>query len=556
MRHPIIAIGLDSADPEVLEAWMDQGYLPTLNRLRQQGIYSRLRNLVPYCDVPTPASCTELAWVSFLTGCLPQKSHYWDVIKFDNDCYGIDYDLVDSGYDYQDYPPFYALGDDYQVIVFDPPVARLSKQASGLQMLGWGGHFPFSPSESHPSELWAEIEQTYGKNPVLFKDHGYFWKPAYVRWLTQAVHASIETREAICQDLMQRQPWDLFMTVFGEYHSAAHSLVHLSQPNHPLYADYGKPGQDPLREVFVAIDQAIARILAQAPEPAYILCYSVHGMTANYTDLPSMLFLPELLYRYNFPGKVALKSGSLGHPPQPPITHPLRNTWAGAVWSQKNDTHPLRRWLRPWLPARFLNSDGPDDLISPYELHAQGSLLSYMPALWFSSLWPRMKAFALPSFSDGSIRINLKGREVQGIVEPEDYDALCAELTALVQDIKDARTGKPMVKSVTRTRRSPLDRDPALPDSDLVVEWCEQLTDVVDSPQLGRVGPVPYGRTGGHREQGFMILQGPGIQPSERLTSTPQSLDLAPTILSLLGAPIPDYMDGKPLVNVYAHDQL
>jgi hypothetical protein len=93
-----------------------------------------------------------------------------------------------------------------------------------------------------------------------------------------------------------------------------------------------------------------------------------------------------------------------------------------------------------------------------------------------------------------------------------------------------------------------MDPDPKLPDADLVVLWQEEYaTDVVDSPELGRIGPVPYLRTGSHRSRGFMVVQGPGIEPG---TSLPHghALDLAPTVLELMGAPIPDYFEGKPMV--------
>ncbi|NES45376.1 MAG: nucleotide pyrophosphatase, partial [Moorea sp. SIO2C4] len=48
MKTPVIAIGLDAADPLLLENWMSQGHLKTLNKIRQQGIYGRLNNTVNY----------------------------------------------------------------------------------------------------------------------------------------------------------------------------------------------------------------------------------------------------------------------------------------------------------------------------------------------------------------------------------------------------------------------------------------------------------------------------------------------------------------------------
>jgi predicted AlkP superfamily phosphohydrolase/phosphomutase len=549
-KNPVIAIGLDAADPQILEHWMAQGHLKTLSKLREKGVYSRLNNTVPYCGNPTPTSTTEKLWVMFLTGCLPYKTQFWDIIKFQPDRYDIQFDSINGGYDYQEYPPFYALGEDYRVAAFDPPVGAFSDQVNGLQILGWGGHFPFTPSASQPVELLPEVILKYGKNPVLHKDHGYWWKEKYNQWLETAVHDSVTARAKICQDLLQREDWDLFLTVFGDTHSAGHGFYHMSHPDHPLYPQWHEQGRDPMLAAFETVDQAIADILSAAPENANVVCFAVHGMAINYTDLFSMTFLPELLYRWNFPGKTALpphQSGANATIP-PIISHPMRNTWSGELWSMIYDENPLRRLVRRWLPGRFLHSVRQPGVISPFELNEKDHPISWIPAIWFSPLWPQMKAFALPAFSDGLIRINLKGREANGLVAPSEYDACCNELADLARSMTDARTGRPLVKDVVRTRRSPLEDAPNLPDADLVVVWNEKPTDVIDT-QMGRMGPVPYSRPGGHREQGFMVMSGPDIDPGADLADNPKSIDLAPTILSLMDAPVPDYMDGKSLLN-------
>ncbi|NEQ09767.1 MAG: nucleotide pyrophosphatase, partial [Moorea sp. SIO4E2] len=78
--------------------------------------------------------------------------------------------------------------------------------------------------------------------------------------------------------------------------------------------------------------------------------------------------------------------------------------------------------------------------------------------------------------------------------------------------------------------------------------WHECPTDVVDSPDVGRIGPITYNRPGGHRARGFLMASGPGITPGSSLPEA-HPVDIAPTILTLMGAPIPDYFDGKSLVS-------
>ena len=59
-----------------------------------------------------------------------------------------------------------------------------------------------------------------------------------------------------------------------------------------------------------------------------------------------------------------------------------------------------------------------------------------------------MPAFALPSFYDGRVRINLIGRESKGIVELSEYEEICTQLEATIRACRDVCTGQPVVTNV------------------------------------------------------------------------------------------------------------
>jgi predicted AlkP superfamily phosphohydrolase/phosphomutase len=82
-----------------------------------------------------------------------------------------------------------------------------------------------------------------------------------------------------------------------------------------------------------------------------------------------------------------------------------------------------------------------------------------------------------------------------------------------------------------------------------VVIWNEEPADVVDHPEFGRIGPVPYRRTGSHRGRGFWAIRGPGIEAGSKLP-TAHAVDLTATILSLMNAPLPEYLDGSPIIQM------
>lgn len=61
--------------------------------------------------------------------------------------------------------------------------------------------------------------------------------------------------------------------------------------------------------------------------------------------------------------------------------------------------------------------------------------------------------FDLPhNMNAGAVRINLQGRERNGIIRPEDYDGVCDDLSTRLGTLADADNGEPLVKEVVRVR--------------------------------------------------------------------------------------------------------
>lgn len=529
----LIVLGLDSADPILLDTWSRQGHLPNISRLREQGAYCPLRGPDLYLS--------EQAWTLVLTGCEAGQTGYWSRWKFDPRTY----ELRDTGaYDFTRYPQFFELGPGPRSAIFDVPQARISGAVEGVQIQAWGARSARTGSGSAPPDLLNQLVQAHGKHPAFDRDHASHWNPLALAWLERALRKGIARRSAICRDLLGRQPWDLFFTVFGETHSAGHFFWHLSQ-DHPLAGKHRGAG-DPLLRVFQAVDRAIGEILA-AHHSADVLLFSPEGMAANSVDLPSTVFIPELLYRLSF-GRCGIAGG--GHPgaSPPPLSVPKALGWHRELYAFREDSHPARRVLRRYLPielSRFWeqrSSPGP----GPGYPALSGALF-HQPPMWYSQFWREMKCFALPSISHGYIRINVTGRESHGIVSPAEYGSFCEEVSNQLRALKDGRTGRRVVRDVIRTRATPID-GPEIPDADLIVFYEPEPVDVVDSPSFGRIGPVPYARTGGHVNNGFAILKSPNHEGGSTLAAG-HVRDLAPTMLALLGAPIPEYLHGVSLTS-------
>jgi predicted AlkP superfamily phosphohydrolase/phosphomutase len=158
-----------------------------------------------------------------------------------------------------------------------------------------------------------------------------------------------------------------------------------------------------------------------------------------------------------------------------------------------------------------------------------------------------MRAFALPAFYDGRIRVNLRGREPAGIVDVDDYARTLDELEAALLECHNPRTGGPVIDHVERAD-APFPLDPS--EADLTVVWCEPAN-AFSHPTLGLVGPAPFLRTGGHTgPHGFAFVSGDGIEAGDG--GVRSAFDVAPTITALLEFTPFDEIDGTNLLGTTA----
>ena len=169
-----------------------------------------------------------------------------------------------------------------------------------------------------------------------------------------------------------------------------------------------------------------------------------------------------------------------------------------------------------------------------------------MPAARYQRFWHRMPAFALPSFYDGRVRINLRGREATGIVDPGQYQVFRDDLVATLKLCRDPISGEGVVHEIEYPVASdPMQMGPT--ESDLVILWSGAPMGLVH-PKHGQIGPIPYRRTGGHTGgPGFAFVHAAGIQPGEY--GTRSAYDVVPTFFELLGLPALKGLSGVSLMS-------
>ena len=71
-KPKVVIIGFDGADARLVERWMDEGQLPNLARLRDDGTYSPLQ--------PPHPPHTPVSWSSLATGTDPGATEIFDFL--------------------------------------------------------------------------------------------------------------------------------------------------------------------------------------------------------------------------------------------------------------------------------------------------------------------------------------------------------------------------------------------------------------------------------------------------------------------------------------------
>jgi hypothetical protein len=154
--------------------------------------------------------------------------------------------------------------------------------------------------------------------------------------------------------------------------------------------------------------------------------------------------------------------------------------------------------------------------------------------------WSSTRAFSMPSDNAGFVRLNLKGRERDGIVDPADANRLLDEIARGLLTFHDIGGG-PAVAAVTRSTELACGgaRLDWLPD--LVVEWSVAPVkglQGLSSPEFGylKCTGAGSGRCGNHVGDTWAIVL-PGRAHSHAETPTVlRAVDLGATVCELLNA--------------------
>jgi predicted AlkP superfamily phosphohydrolase/phosphomutase len=161
--------------------------------------------------------------------------------------------------------------------------------------------------------------------------------------------------------------------------------------------------------------------------------------------------------------------------------------------------------------------------------------------------WSRTRAYAVGL---GGLYLNLKGREGNGTVDPGDAERLTAEIAQGLTTLTDPDSGQAAIRRVT-TREETYHGPYVEEAPDLLVHYHRGYRVSWETGMGGVSRAVVSDNTnawsGDHIVDPELV---PGVLFLDRPFSNegPDLRDLAPTILSALGVPVPKSMEGKDLL--------
>lgn len=502
--NKVFIIGLDGGTFSLIRPWVEQGHLPNLKKLLESGVSRDLNSTFPPVTSP--------AWPTFMTGMNPGKHGVFDFIRPQ----GTTFDMVNSTSIRQ--PTLWqrldALG--FKVGVINVPVTYPpTKLENGWMITGMLS--PRGGQVCHPKDLIRRHEDEIGPYRVAFNvQYTRGHEDEFIADLTDL----IETRGRWSLHLMQNEPWDIMMVVFSSTDIGSHALWRFQDETHPNYEpDAPERHKLGLLGLYQKVDEQVGMLLDAMPEDTTVLVMSDHG------------FGP-LHYQVNFN---------------------LMLMQAGLMKLKRSLITSLKAWLfwrgiTPKTVYHWLEKVGLNHLatrVSKKQRNAVvGKFLSYEDVDWENT-----KAFSMGHV--GQIYVNTEGRHPQGSVEPGMEEVEVREqIIQALHNLRHPVTGQPIVDRIIRKEEEftgPYSNN--APDIQVVLDGYNMIS----FPLFGAAAELFTGQirgdSGCHRSEGIFIASGKGIRQNV-IEEAAHITDVAPTVMYLLGLPVPAEMDGRALQEI------
>jgi predicted AlkP superfamily phosphohydrolase/phosphomutase len=485
----LTVIGLDSATFDVVDPMLAAGELPNLGRACREGARGVLRS--------TTHPLTPHAWSTIVTGVNAGRHGIWDFTERDESGYQLR--LVNGSFRRAPAVWDRLAPSGRRLGIVNVPFTWPAPEVNGFAIAG----FDAAAREqglTFPASVGEELRRKYGS---LELDNRFPLKNG--QFDLDLVRRAAAQKLEIVEWLAERFDPELLFVVF-----MAADHVH-----HICWQEWEADGlESPVADVYRVLDEAVGRLAELSGPEANLLIVSDHGAG----PLHGVVNLNAWLAQEGF---LAYASG-------------------GGVVGRKllGDALELRRHLpERW---RYAAKQRLPKLRDRAQERSDYTVLD----------WSQTRAFSYGTF--GNIVLNVRGREAQGVVEPgEEYERVRDEIAARIAGLRGPN-GEQIVADVHRRedlfQGSELDKVP-----DLLVEfdsyaWLGKGNLKTRSDLLWdriEIEDSEHSYVGSHRHEGIAVLAGPAASSGASLAG--ELVDVAPTLLYLLGEAIPSDLEGRVL---------
>lgn len=503
MIERAVVIGLDGASPALIEKWQDD--LPNLRRLMREGAWGTLHSTVPPYTLP--------AWPSMFTGVNPGKLGIFGFRK-----------RMSGSYRFG----FSSMAESPAPAVWD----ILTEEGRSSGVIGVPGTFPPWPIQgfmvsgfpapandgrlvfTHPGHLSRQLDRQFGLYELEVYES---YQPGREQEFLDACYRVGEMHWQAALQLAGSEAWDFLTVVSLTIDRVSHYFWRFQDEHHPDHTPEGaRRWGHVLREAYQREDAFVGRLLEQVPEDTLVIVVSDHGFCGRYR----VLYINEWLRRH---GYLHLKA-------------PVRKRkWLGRAIMPVVAAYQRYKWVRALL-APLRRTAVRDRALTAHHAFQHGQIRVENAPID----WTRTIAYAMDQHR---VYLNLRGREPDGAVAPDAYETTLLRLESELQSLADEGEHRP---SVAVYRGRDVYAGPFVEDApDLLLFLDNYLSDLNTGLGSGKIWG-PSGRLSGvHHPDGVIILHGPGVRQGQHLDAN--IVDVAPTVLHALDAPVPEDCDGHPL---------
>lgn len=485
----VIIIGWDGATFDIINPLVAAGRLPNVAYLMKNGVWGRMESTIP--------PLTPTAWTSLITGVNPGKHAIFDAMLYSPGARKMSFVNASMR---KSKPVWSILSEaGRKVGVLNVPVTYPPDEVDGFVIPGM-----FTPEGAdnftYPGGLKDDLMRTFGH---YFIECNYSSSPS--SYLKSIRSVDVDFREKVASYLMGKYDWDFFFCVFMSSDRVQHFFWKYLDPSHPEHGRYG----DAIASVYQAMDEALGRLIGESGSDTSVIMVSDHGSG----PLKKAFFLNYWLLKNNY---LFLERD---------FADVYKKT--SRVWPRIAGT--VKKGIRSFTSGR----------VGSGVTQSQRDALNLFPS---QIDWDRTIAFS--EGVGGGVYINpLK-------VGPEDYALTVEKIRNGLLDLRDD-LGQRVVSAVHR-REEIYHGDFTALAPDLIV-LCESGYQVIAPNELLLFGKEFENRlflthrwSGRHEHDGIFIMKGPAVKKNMEINGC-RIIDVAPTVLYLMGEEVPRYMDGRVL---------